>query len=470
MPSLPQLQQRRQQFLAGSEGPTLLMAGGLTPRNYPANVYPYRPDSTFLYFFAGAEPDSAALFDPADRSVTLFLRARTAEDALWHGPAPSFAEMKRVHGVDAVEDVAGLEAAVRQRANGRRVRSLAVADGKATARARAITGEQLDFDDPLRVGDPALVGLIGSLRLQKSADEAAEMRKTAEVTREAHTAAMAHTRPGATEQQLAGIVDGCFYRHGCVPAYNTILTVRGEVLHNTTYGNTATAGDILLLDAGAEAPSGYCSDVTRSWPVSGRFDSTAAAVYDLVLRAQLACIETVRPGVRYRDVHLCASRVIAEGLVDLGLLQGRADDLVGAGAHAVFFPHGIGHLIGLDVHDMEAFGDAVAYGRGRARSDQFGTKWLRLDLDLAPGMAFTIEPGIYFVPAIIHHAELRARFKDQVRWTRAEEYLRANDGRGFGGIRIEDDVLCTEDGSEVLTRGIPKERTAVEALVGSASD
>ncbi len=468
MPSLSHLQQRRAEFLATIDTPVLLMAGGARARNYPDNVYPYRADGSFLFFFASPEPDAAALFDPKDRTVTLFLHPRTPEGALWHGPVPDFATMQKQHGTSDVQPLDKLAAEVKRRAGGRKVRTLAVADERATATATAITGEKLDYYDGKKVGDPAVVQAIGKLRVKKVAAELDCMRETAKVTHEAHVRAMRHTRVGVAEQVIAGVVEGCFAHHGCVPAYNTILSVRGEVLHNHAHDQTCQAGDLLLLDAGAESvATGYCSDVTRTWPVSGKFDAEQAAIYDTVLRAELAAIAMVKPGVRYRDVHVCASRVIAEGLVDAGLLKGKPDALVEAGAHAVFFPHGVGHLIGLDVHDMEAFGDAIAYPAGRTRSPQFGTKYLRLDIDLQPGMAFTIEPGIYFVPAILQHGEFRERFAGMVDFARAEQWAKKN-GRGFGGIRIEDDVVCTERGSDVLTQSIPKERAAVEGLVGKA--
>jgi Xaa-Pro aminopeptidase len=253
-----------------------------------------------------------------------------------------------------------------------------------------------------------------------------------------------------------------------VPAYNSILSVRGEVLHNLCHDNVVQDGDILLLDAGAENGHGYCSDITRCWPAGGELSAEGREIYDIVLRAEVAAIEMVKPGRRYRDVHMGAARVIAEGLAGMGILSGDPDDLVESGAHALFFPHGVGHLIGLDVHDMETFGDAIAYPKGRTRSQQFGTAYLRLDIDLAPGMCFTIEPGIYFVPAILHGEEFREQFKDQVDWNRAEAFLQMNGGRGFGGIRIEDDVLCTEGGYDVLTKSTPKQREEVCELVGSA--
>ena len=196
------------------------------------------------------------------------------------------------------------------------------------------------------------------------------------------------------------------------------------------------------------------------------FEPRARDVYEIVLRAEVAAIEAVKPGVRYRDLHMVSARVIAEGLTEMKLLRGDPDGLVESGAHALFFPHGVGHLIGLDVHDMEAYGDAIAYPAGRTRAEQFGLQYLRLDMDLEPGMTFTVEPGIYFVPAILHGEEFRSKFKDQVDFERAEQFLTMH-GSGFGGIRVEDDVICTADGFEVLTAAIPKELAAIENLVGS---
>jgi Xaa-Pro aminopeptidase len=469
MPTLLHCKRRRQEFLAAIDTPVLLMAGNWQPRNYPANWSPFRADSTFLFFFPEPEPNAAALFDPQDGSVTLFLDERTPEDALWHGPVPTFADVKQALAVTAVEKRADLPKLVRQRVGGRKLRSVAIADPRATAEAAALTGEALDFFTAASVGDPALLAAIAALRNHRAPEEVADMRAAAEVTRQAHVTAMGRTRTGIYEQELVGYVEGTFARAGCVPAYNTILSVRGEVLHNHAHNNLLLASDLVLLDAGAESRSGYCADVTRTWPVSGRFGPEAADVYDIVLASQKAAIEAVRPGVRYRDIHMLGSRVLTEGLVQLGLLHGNADALVESGAHALFFPHGIGHLLGIDVHDMEAFGDQIAYAPGRKRSSQFGTAYLRLDLDLQPGMCFTIEPGIYFVPAILHDDKFRKQFKGQVDFVKAEAFLTMHGKRGFGGIRIEDNVLSTETGFEVITASIPKERVAVEALVGSAA-
>lgn len=467
MPTVSNFKKRRQQFLASIDSPVLLMAGGWLSRNYPANPFPFRADSTFLFFFPEPEANSAALFDPKDGSVTLFLDERTAEDALWHGPLPSFDDIRKKTGVTAVEKRADLAKLVGKKCGKRQVRGVAIADHSATAELRSITKERLDFQNAKKVGDPELLHAIARLRNVRTAAEVAEMRAAAAVTREAHTLAMARTRAGITEQELTGLVQGTFALHGCTEAYMTILSVRGEVLHNHDHDNVLRDTDLVLLDAGAEMPSGWCADVTRTWPVGGRFSPEAGDIYDIVLEAEKQAIAAVEPGARYRDLHMISSRVIADGLAQLGILKGNADDLVESGAHALFFPHGVGHLIGIDVHDMEGFGDIIHYAPGRKRSTQFGTRNLRLDIDLEAGMCFTIEPGIYFVPAILRDPEMRKQFKDQVDFKKCEPFLKMN-GRGFGGVRIEDDVMCTKRGPDVITAAVPKERAAVEALVGSA--
>jgi Xaa-Pro aminopeptidase len=238
------------------------------------------------------------------------------------------------------------------------------------------------------------------------------------------------------------------------------------VLHNHQHDGTLHDGDLVLLDAGAEVASGYGCDVTRTWPASGEFSAEARDVYETVLRAQRAAIRAVRDRARFRDVHFRAAEVIAEGLVELGILRGAVQDLVARGAHALFFPHGVGHFLGLDAHDLESFGDRILYGEGRRRSEEFGTAFLRIDRDLEPGMVVTVEPGIYFVPAILHHREFREKFAGDVDFERAERYLESNAGRGFGGVRIEDDVLTTESEPEVLTSAIPKEIGELEEIVG----
>jgi Xaa-Pro aminopeptidase len=463
---LAHLQDRRRQLLSRLPSPALLFAGGPRARNTPFGEYPYRADSNFLLFFAHPEPSSAALFDPEDGSVTLFLPERTELGALWDGDVPSFAEVQGEAGVDAVFGASRLEELTPKLARGRPVLSVAVADPHATALARRITGLDLDQADAAKVGPPELVDALAALRIVKAEPEIAEIRRAGEVTREAFLRAMAETRPGVSEQQLTAVVDGTFLRHGCASGYQTILSVRGEVLHNHAHPHALHDGDLLLVDAGAERPSGYGADVTRTWPASGSFTPEQRDVYEIVRRAHEDAVDAVRPGVRWAEVHRRAAETVARGLVDLGLLHGSPEELVASGAQAVFFPHGIGHFLGLDTHDLRVFGDRILYP-GAARSTQFGTDMLRMNRQLEPGMVVTVEPGVYFVPAILRRADLRERFAGAVDFERAVSFTRANGGRGFGGVRLEDDVLVTGIGREILTPDIPLDPDEVEAGVGT---
>jgi Xaa-Pro aminopeptidase/Xaa-Pro dipeptidase len=307
--------------------------------------------------------------------------------------------------------------------------------------------------------DLELANALIDLRLCHDEASLAEIRRAAAVTVEAHRAGMRATPTATHEAGIRAAMEGIIIANGMTTAYNSIVTVHGEVLHNEQYHHELHAGDLLLADVGAEAASGWASDVTRTWPVSGSFSSTQRDIYDVVLAAHDVCIAKMQPNVEYRDVHLLAATVIAEGLVDLGILTGKVDDLVEMDAHALFFPHGVGHLLGLDVHDMEDLGDLAGYADGRTRSDRFGLGYLRLDRPLRPGMMTTIEPGFYQVPAILNDPERRSRYESVVNWERLAQFADVR------GIRIEDDVLVTEDGTEILTAALPTDAADVEALV-----
>jgi len=254
---------------------------------------------------------------------------------------------------------------------------------------------------------------------------------------------------------------------GMTVAYGSIVTSHGEVLHNEAHHHLLGEGDLLLADVGAESPGGWAGDVTRTWPVGGRFTSRQRDLYTVVLEAQRLAIAAVRPGARYRDVHLLAARALAEGLVALGMLRGDPAELVADGVAALFFPHGVGHLLGLDVHDMEDLGDRAGYAPGRRRAGEPGLRFLRLDRDLTADMAVTIEPGLYFIPAALRDPDLPRRAGGRVDLARVASF--ADGPGGVRGIRIEDDVLVTDKGAEVLTAAIPKTLSAVEEAVTSAA-
>jgi Xaa-Pro aminopeptidase len=456
----PNVASRRAALLARVGAPVLLVSNGPRARNLPMNQVPFRADSTFLYFTGCAEPGAAALI--TESGCTLFLDPPADDDALWHGEVDTFEARRARYGVDAIRPFAELDDACAPLRG--RLQSLAVPDLAMTQRAAALTG--LDLAYPHASGPDALVDAVIALRRTRDAWELDRMREAAALATRAHTVAMKATRAGLHERHLAALFDAVIAAEGATTSYQSIVTVRGEVLHNHGYDNRLEDGQLLLLDGGAETRTGHASDITRTWPVNGRFTGRQRDAYQLVLAANEACIAMVREGVRYRDIHFAATRTLAGGLRDLGLLRGSDDALVESGAVGVFFPHGVGHLLGMDVHDLENFGDRPAYAPGRTRPTQFGARYLRMDLDLQADMVVTIEPGFYVVPAILRDPSLRERLGGLVDFDAATGWI------GFGGIRIEDDVRVTPGGGapEVLTREVPKSVEALEALVGTGPD
>lgn len=430
-------------------------AGQARPRNYPANPFPYRASSHFLYL-VGIPLEGAALWLDGLRAL-LLVAPREPDAELWHGPLATLAELGAATGLE----VASWEALAELRAD----RPVATIPLLVREEAEEV-GRALDRD-PRALGraplDEALLEAIVALRLIHDGAAQHELRRAAEVTVRAHLAGLRATRPGRSEQEVCAAMELEFARVGFLPAYGSIVSVQGEVLHNHRHDNVLAAGDLLLADVGAETDTGYAADVTRTWPVSGKFSATQRTLYELVLTMQADAIAKVRPGVRFRDVHLAAARTLLDGLVQLGILRGAVDSLLEDGAQALFFPHGIGHLLGLDVHDMEDLGDRAGYAPGRTRSAQFGLGYLRLDRDLAQGMLVTIEPGFYCVASLLA-APAQIGLREGVL-----DRERLADFADVRGIRIEDDVLVTATGADVLTQALPKRPNAIEHLMAEAT-
>ena len=448
---------RRAALTAAVDRPIVLMGNGDRPRNLPMVPLPFRQDSNFLYYTGCAEPGAAAILE-GDR-CTLFLHAPDAADALWHGPTLSVSARAGALGCDAGRPENELAASVAAVVNKGAIATLAVADSARTQLASWWSGRALAFGE--QHGDDDLVDAIIAQRRVKSAAELDELREAAHHSAAAHVAVARAARPGVSEQGLAALFEGVLAARGCVPGYGTILSRRGEVLHNRGHAGILAAGDLLLVDGGGEVASGYTADITRTWPIGGRLQGRKRAAYEAILAAQAAAIDRCRAGVRYRAVHDDASRVLARFLRDEGVLRCDEDEALATGAHGVFYPHGTGHLIGLDVHDLEHFGDLPSYPRDQARPTQFGTRFLRLDLPLETGWVVTVEPGLYAVPEIIHDEALRRELGDRVDWAKAEEWI------GFGGIRIEDDVAVTDGAAEVLSFQTPRTLAELDTLVGA---
>ncbi|BAU10675.1 aminopeptidase P [Leptolyngbya sp. NIES-3755] len=418
------LKSRRQRLSELIDFPVVLKSGEFKSRNFPANTYPFRASSHFLYFAGLALPNAAVRIE-GDRFI-LFLDDPKPSSALWHGKSPTRDQIATEIGADEAYPLSEI--------------------------GRFPVEEH-----------PAVMEAIVKLRLIQDESAIAEIRRALAVTIEAHQAGMRATPKAKTEAQIRAAMESVILSHNMTCAYNSIVTVQGEVLHNEHYHHAIEPSDLILADVGAETESGWASDITRTWSASGKFSPTQRALYEVVLAAHDRAIDKIRPGVEYRDIHLLACETIAEGLVDLGILRGQPTDLVDQDAHALFFPHGIGHLLGLDVHDMEDLGDLAGYETGRSRSSRFGLGYLRLDRPLQTGMIVTIEPGFYQVPALLNDPERREKYREVVNWERLADF---SDVRG---IRIEDDVLVTAEGSEVLSIALPTNPEQIEAIVGEGS-
>ncbi|MBE9038685.1 aminopeptidase P family protein [aff. Roholtiella sp. LEGE 12411] len=447
------LRYRRRRLERLIDFPAIIWSGGSSPRNFPANVFPLRASSHFLYF-AGLPLSNVAIRLEAGK-LELFMDDPQPSSALWYGEMPTRDEIAQKIGADVARPMAELEFWLEGAA------TIAVQESATWTQQSQLLNRWVLPQNPPQGIDLELAKAIVSLRLTHDDAALGELRKAAAVTVAAHKAGMAATPKAKLEAEVRAAMEGVIIAHNMTTPYSSIVTVHGEVLHNEHYHHSLQPGDLLLADVGAETETGWAADVTRTWPVSGKFSSTQRVVYDVVLAAHDACIAKIYPGVEYEDIHLLAATVMAEGLVDLGILQGNAQDLVEMDAHALFFPHGIGHLLGLDVHDMEDLGDLAGYEEGRKRSDRFGLGYLRLDRPLRPGMLVTIEPGFYQVPAILNDANLRSKYQDVVNWERLSQFADVR------GIRIEDDVLVTTEGGEVLTAALPNDASTVENLVNA---
>lgn len=432
--------------------PVLLCSGCARTRNYQAATYPFRAQSHYLYFGGPGEPEHMLLLMNGD--ATLYRRPGGVDDEVWHGKAISDEELKAQFDLTAVKSLAQLSVDLSTLGLDE-VLSVPSSDPASNTFLASYLGRVPSHDaDP----DTDLVDALIECRLRHDLAGQQRLREAARQSMNGQRAVMLAARPGVTEFALKGLLEKTLADGGAVPSFQPIVSVAGEVLHNPYYNGTLKDGELLLIDAGGELSDGWSGDLTRVVPVSGKFSPTQRALYEVVDKARRVGVEGVAPGVHFRDLHLSVATALTEGLVGLGILKGEPTELVKKGAHALFFPHGLGHLVGLDVHDMEDLGDRAGYGEGEMRSDQFGLAYLRLSRELEEGMAVTIEPGFYQIPALLN-GELGQRFAEHLD---RETLAKYSDVRG---IRLEDMVLVTADGGEVLSSDLPVESGAVEALL-----
>ncbi|MDD8026367.1 MAG: aminopeptidase P family protein [Acidobacteriota bacterium] len=438
-------------------GVALFLGNDESPMNYTANGYPFRQDSSFLYFFGLDTPGLAGIVDVDEGKDILFGDDIDIEDIIWMGFLPTVKERAAEVGVKETRPAKALTAYLQD----------ALAKGRMVHLLPPYRAEhRLKLQDCLGVppaeakarASQAFIKAVVAQRSVKSEAEVAEIETALMTTCKMYETAMHMAQPGVYEHSIAGRINGIAMADGGANAFPTILTINGQILHNHGYTNKLAKGRLMVVDSGAESALHYASDITRTIPVGGKFTARQKDIYEIVLAANLGAIRFAKPGLPYKEVHLLASRIIVDGLMDVGLMKGNSDDAIAQGAHALFFPHGLGHMMGLDVHDMENLGENnVGYDQSVERSRQFGLAYLRMARPLRPGHVMTVEPGIYFIPALIDLWRAEKKALDFVAYDKLEAY------RGFGGVRIEDDILVTQDGVRVLGRPIPKTAAQVEA-------
>ncbi len=438
----------------------ILFPGNEEPAmNYTGNTYAFRQDSSFLYFFGVDQADLFGVIDIDNDEDIIYGNEFDIYDIIWMGQQKTIRTKAAKAGINKTEPLKNLSVKINDAVRrGVKIHYLPQYRYKIINQISGLLGIQ-----PNAVNNYTSFGLIEAVisqRSKKIKEEITEIEYALDIAYDMHTTAMKMAEPGMIEQEVAGAIEGIALSMGPGVSFPPIVSVRGEILHNHSHTNKMKKGDLMVNDSGAESYMHYASDITRTFPVDGKFTSKQKEIYEIVLKAQMDSIKAIKPGKKFRDVHLLAAKVITSGLKELGLMKGNVDEAVKAGAHAMFFPHGLGHMLGLDVHDMEGLGeDYVGYNDNVKRSEQFGLAYVRLAKELEPGYVLTVEPGIYFMPELIDMWKSENKFKQFINYDKVKAY------KGFGGIRIEDNILVTKDGYRVLGKNpIPKTVAGVEKM------
>jgi Xaa-Pro aminopeptidase len=459
--------QRRERLKARVQsGVVLLLGNDESPMNYAANTYPFRQDSTFLYFVGLDQPGLAAVLDLDEGTECLFGDDPSLDDIVWTGPRPLLRDRGQQVGVAQTAPGKELGQVLTKAARqGRAIHTLPQyrAENVLKFRGSGIRGQgSASLTPDPWPPSPDLIRAVVEQRSIKSPEEIEQIETALGITARMHVTAMKMAKPGVFEYEVAGAMEGIMASNGVRPAFPPIFSVHGEIMHNPYYDNRLQAGNIVINDSGAESPLHYAGDITRTIPVGGRFSPRQKEIYSTVLNAQERAIAAAAPAVEWREVHRLAAVALMEGLKELGFVRGDPQEAVAAGAHTLFFPTGVGHMMGLDVHDMEPLGeDYVGYTDTIQRYPEFGWRYLRLAKPVEPGFVITVEPGIYFIPELIDRRKAEGKYREFI------DYGKVEACRTFGGIRIEDDILITPEGCRVLGPHIPKAIAEVEALASA---
>ncbi|MDX8335081.1 aminopeptidase P family protein [Candidatus Cetobacterium colombiensis] len=437
-------------------GLIIIVGNSESPMSYSDNAYNFIQDSTFLYYFGLNSPDLIGVIDIENNQEYIFGKEFTIDDIIWMGQQKTFKERSLEVGIENFVELQNLEKLIENVKNNNVnihfTNQYRVENALKLSKLLNVELSKINTDF-----SEELVKAIIEMRNIKEECEIMELEKATNVTREMHLTAMRNVKPGMKGYELVALLECEAKKYNATTSFHTICTTNGQILHNHFHGNEFKDGDIVLLDCGARLENGYCGDMTTVFPVSGKFDERQKDIYSLLIEMFEKAEECTKPRVTNKSVHLEVCKVLAKGLVKRGILKGEIDEIVKNGAHALFFPHGLGHMIGLDVHDMENFGEEkVGYDENTKRETQFGLKSLRMGKELKPGYVLTIEPGIYFIPELIEKWEKEGKFKEYINYEMVKTYL------DFGGMRYEGDFLITENGSRRLGNKMPKYFNEVE--------
>jgi len=438
-------------------GLILLLGNEESPMNYADNGYHFRQDSSFLYYFGIDFPGLAGVIDVENQRQIIFGDDYTIDDIVWMGSQPTIKERVSFGGINEslpLSELSKLISTAQQK--GREIHFLPPYRPENKLKLQQLIS--LHPDEISSKSSLKLIRAVVSQREIKTSEEIVEIERGVNLSVDMHVGAMQLVRPGMTEAQIAARVYEIAHAADCEISFPIIATINGQTLHNHYHGNVLKRGDLFLLDAGAETGKHYAGDLSSTFPVDVIFTNQQKVIYEMSLKAHHAAIDQLAPGAPFLKAHLAACHSIAESMKELGLLKGNMEDAVEQGVHALFFPCGTGHMLGLDVHDMEDLGEVWVGYDGKPKSTQFGLKSLRLAKTLKPGHVFTIEPGIYFIPELMDKWQSEGRFKEYINWTEVQKY------RNFGGIRNEEDFTITQDGVQRLGKMKPKTEEELDSV------
>lgn len=440
-------------------GLILIMGNGESACNYDANTYHFRQNSNFLYFFGINHPDLNAIIDIENDKTIIFGHEITIDDIIWMGEVERLSSLAEKVGVKEVQSASAFQSyIIEQKSKGRIIHYLP--PYRLEHFTVIQTALSIEKHEAKNKASLSLIKAVINQRAYKTEIELREMTEAVNITRAMHLEAIKSSKVGKYEYEVVGDLLNVCKSLNAQLAYGVIFSVNGEVLHNHHHNNQITDGKLILNDSGAENEMCYAGDITRTFPANGKFSSMQKEIYNIVLEMEKKSIEAIAPGVKYRDIHLCANKILLQRFTEMGLLHGDIDTMLEEGVAGLFMPHGLGHMIGLDVHDMEDLGENyVGYEEGQQRATYLGLKSLRLARSLESGYVLTVEPGIYFIPQLLD------KYKSENKFTKFVNYEKLKMYHGFGGIRIEDNILVTNSGYKIIGDYIPKEVEEIEALM-----